>query len=161
MILVKINDHLKTALKEAGKTTYGAAYGNESAGLDLYHAGDRDLSILPAINANQSEISTVIPTGLRVRIPKGYVGLVTERGSVSKSYLKVRAGVIDHGYEGEVFVNCINVNAHPVTVKAFDKIPFQLIVVPMMNSFTVVDEFEKAEFKRGENKLGSTDELTF
>ena len=49
-------------------------------------------------------IYTEICTGLAFEIPKGYVGLVFPRSSISKTkhFLRNSVGVIDSGYRGEV-----------------------------------------------------------
>lgn len=49
-------------------------------------------------------VFTEICTGLSFEIPKGYVGLVFPRSSISKTkhFLRNSVGVIDSGYRGEV-----------------------------------------------------------
>tara|TARA_E500000081_G_scaffold83574_1_gene84847 strand:- start:8 stop:436 length:429 start_codon:yes stop_codon:yes gene_type:complete len=49
-------------------------------------------------------IFTEICTGLSFEIPKGYVGLLFPRSSISKTkhFLRNSVGVIDSGYRGEV-----------------------------------------------------------
>ena len=49
-------------------------------------------------------VYTEICTGLAFEIPKGYVGLVFPRSSISKTkhFLRNSVGVIDSGYRGEV-----------------------------------------------------------
>lgn len=153
------------------------AYGGESAGLDLYNAGP-DLQISPVLakgdgdflignfeslpeDARKSHYRTLMPTGIKVAIPQGYVGLILERGSVVKSPFKVRAGVIDPGYTGEVFVNMINISDRPAVIPAGSKSPFQLVVVACKNQFQVCDEttYAVSTFKgqRQGGQIGSSD----
>ena len=94
-------------------------------------------------------------------VPKGYVALIQERGSVTKTPLKVRAGVIDSGYTGEVFVNCINTGNENYTISKGNKLPFQIVVVKCENQFEVVSDGEYLDFtsssRRKEGQVGSSD----
>ena len=149
-------------------TDYAPAYNGESAGLDLYNCGDTvTISSASYRNVtidsyyNDKKFKSLIPTGLRVIIPKGYVGLIQERGSITKSPLKVRAGVIDSGYTGEIFVNCVNVGKEHFNIHPGNKLPFQLVVVKCDNEFKVIDEEEylntSSTSNRKEGKVGSSD----
>ena len=44
---------------------------------------------------------------------------------ITKTPLKVRAGVIDRGYTGEIFVNAVNVSQNEFTLQQHQKLPFQ------------------------------------
>ncbi len=147
---------------------YAPAYNGESAGLDLYNCGDtitiesasyRNVTI--DSHYNDKKFKTLIPTGLRVIIPKGYVGLIQERGSITKSPLKVRAGVIDSGYTGEIFVNCVNLGKTHFSIQPKNKLPFQLVIVKCDNEFEVINEKEYLNLtnssSRKEGKVGSSD----
>ncbi len=48
----------------------------------------------------------VVQTGVAVKIPEGYVGLIFPRSSISKKHLSLSnsVGVIDSGYTGEILV---------------------------------------------------------
>ncbi len=143
-------------------STYGAAYDGESAGLDLYNMGER--TVLPGRNkwVAFGEKEALIPTGVRIKIPPGYVGLVKERGSIIKTGLKARAGVLDPGFTGEVFVSLINLGERDTGVETGAKLPVQLIVVPCENNFNVVSyaQFleDNRDSKRREGQVGSTDQ---
>ena len=153
------------------------AYGGESAGLDLYNAGP-DLSVAPLTTFDTSVdtctnweespgwyrklgYKTLMPTGIKVAIPKGYVGLILERGSVTKTPLKVRAGVIDSGYTGQVFVNMINISPIPYKIASGEKSAFQLVIVPIKNTFHLCtsEQYEKqtSNSARQSGKIGSSD----
>ena len=139
---------------------YGSAYQGESAGLDLFNMGE-EVS-LPGRTAWSvfGEPPARIPVGVRVRIPEGYVGLIKERGSITNSGLSVRAGVIDPGYTGEIFVSLINHGEKVTTIQTGAKLPVQLIVVPCINSFESVNYTEFLQRSDGalrqEAKLGSS-----
>ena len=168
MINICINDELRTVLSKNNidpSSEYVPAYGGESAGLDLYNAGET-MHIPPSANisltnTDKQKFKTLIPTGIRISVPKGYVALIQERGSITKTPLKVRAGVIDSGYTGEVFVNCVNTGASSYTIYKNSKLPFQIVVVKCDNDFKVVTEEEYLSLSnsslRQEGKVGSSD----
>lgn len=149
---------------------YKPAYGGESAGLDLYNASDKTFTINPAsssgpISASLETLTVKIPTGIKVALPPYHVGLVLERGSITKTGLKVRAGVLDPGYTGELFVNCVNISDKPETIGWYSKLPFQLIVVPCITQFCFIDtetyESTTRYAQRKEGCIGSSDRLAF
>ena len=138
---------------------YTPAYNGESAGLDLFNSGDR-VTILPqAVVPKNNKL--LIGTGLKMQVPKGYVALIQERGSIIKTPLKVRAGVIDSGYTGEVFVNLINTGSEEYTLDSNVKLPVQVVVVKCDNDFTIVDKNEYLNITessmRKSGKVGSSD----
>jgi len=139
---------------------YAPAYNGESAGLDLYNAGE-DVSILPGDHLLSNKLIQ-IPTGIKINVPKGYVALIKERGSIAKTPLKVRAGVIDSGYTGEVFINCVNIGKNGHMIYQNSKLPFQLIVVKCDNEFKNISNKEfndiVADSKRKSGKIGSSNE---
>jgi dUTPase len=154
--------------------TYGPAYG-ESVGLDLYNAGS-DIEVQPlqglensfmnglfrGVKLNKELYKILIDTGLRIALPKGWAAFIEERGSITKTPLKVRAGVIDPGYTGRVFVNCVNLDTQPWLIKHGEKLPFQLVVKQCNTRFTYVDELTYESITKGstrkEGKIGSSDQ---
>jgi len=160
-----INIYLMESLRFALETNninvkdYTPAYNGESAGLDLYNAGDK-VTILPQTVLPKNH-KVLIGTGLKMQVPKGYVALVQERGSITKTPLKVRAGVIDSGYTGEVFVNLINTGSEEYRLDAYTKLPVQVVVVKCDNHFSIVDEEEYLNItessQRKSGKIGSSD----
>ena len=161
MINICLMDSLIFALNvnKIDVNSYTPAYNGESAGLDLYNAGDR-ITILPQTVLPKSH-KTLIGTGLKMKVPKGYVTLIQERGSITKTPLKVRAGVIDSGYTGEVFVNLINTGSEEYTLDSNIKLPVQVVVVKCDNEFNVVSEEEYLDItlssQRKSGKVGSSD----
>jgi len=160
-----INICLMSSLKDAlavnhiNTEDYTPAYNGESAGLDLFNAGD-NITILPQMVLPKNK-KTLIRTGLKMQVPKGYVALIQERGSITKTPLKVRAGVIDSGYTGEVFVNLINTGSEEYTLDSNIKLPVQVVVVKCDNEFNVVSEEEYLDItlssQRKSGKVGSSD----
>ena len=148
---------------EIDPKNYGTAYNGESAGLDLYYIGEP--ITIPGRNkwAVYGEKPCIMPTGVRVTIPPGHVGLIQERGSIVKTGLVSRAGVIDPGYTGEVFVSLQNLGERDTKIETGAKLPVQLIVIPCTNAYEVVDYSEYVKRAndnsalRKEGKIGSTD----
>ena len=78
------------------------------AGADLYAAVD--MKIAPGERA-------IVPTGIAIELPEGYVGLVHPRsGLAAKAGITVlnAPGTVDAGYRGEIMV--ILVNHDPATI---------------------------------------------
>lgn len=72
----------------------------------------------------------VVSTGLKMAIPRGYVGILKSRSGLSvKHDIEVGAGVIDSGYRGEVKVVLRNVGKHgSYEVHPGDKVAQMVIV---------------------------------
>lgn len=143
---------------------YGPAYNGESVGLDLYNTGPEIK--LPGRNkwAAFGEPAIMIPTGVRVVLPIGTVGLIKERGSVTKTGLVARAGVIDPGYTGEIFVNLINVGEKDTILPPGAKLPVQLVTLQCMHEYETVSYSEylnlTQDSTRAQGSLGSSDKKT-
>lgn len=159
MIKFYCTEKLHKTLELNNIESYAPAYGGESAGLDLYNCGP-DITIKPIEGFLYSE-KVLISTGLHLLVPKGSVAFIKERGSIVKTPLKLRAGVIDSGYTGEIFVNAVNVSNESYTIKENQKLPFQIVVVKCDNHF---EEIVKEEYlnlsdssKRKSGKVGSSD----
>ncbi len=161
MINVFANSKLKKTLNKNNidVNNYVPAYNGESAGLDLFNVNG-DITIMPASNMLPGR-KTLISTGLHIIVPKGWVALIQERGSITKTPLKLRAGVIDSGYTGEVFVNLVNVSEIEYKIKKNSKLPVQIVVVKCDNDYTIISEDEYLDLTstslRKEGKVGSTD----
>lgn len=169
-IYININGDLALALQQAGidPAKYGPAYDGESVALDLYNASPRDFTTPRVSGADQdpeeykNEFKRLMPTGMRLAIPKGWGGFIFERGSVTGTPLTKRAGVIDPGYTGEVFVNALNL--HPSAnyrVPPYAKSPFQMVFLPVNTNIHQVDATEFDELhedsQRKKGKIGSSD----
>jgi dUTP pyrophosphatase len=117
----------------------------DDAGLDLYAAVD--------VPYRPGEVF-IVPTNVAVAIDKGYVGLMRDRSSVSKTGLKVTAGVVDAGYTGEMSVVLINLSGLHGCIKAGAKIA-QFIIIPIsLPNVVEVDNLEETE--RGCKGFGSS-----
>ena len=133
--------------------TYAHPY---DAGMDLRAKGVHGVHswILPP---NQT---TMIPTGVRVDIPAGYVGLIHPRSGLAVEGITVinAPGTIDCGYHGEIKVLLINHNEIPAFIDGGERIA-QLVIVPIVKANLIpVDSFEE-ETLRGTGGFGSTGKL--
>ncbi|MGQ9815348.1 MAG: dUTP diphosphatase [Candidatus Roseilinea sp.] len=71
----------------------------------------------------------LVPTGLHVAIPLGWVGLIKDRSSVAAAGAHTLGGVIDASYRGEIRVILRNAGAQPFPIQVNDRIA-QMVVVP-------------------------------
>lgn len=104
-----------------------------------------------------------IPSGIKVEIPFGYMGLfLNKSGVASKKNLVIGAQVIDTFYSGEVHVDLHNIGFDNVIIYENDKLA-QMVMVPILGcDLTPVAEVDlydwmKQEELRNEGGFGSTD----
>ena len=99
----------------------------------------------------------VIPTGYAVQIPTGYYGQIEERSGFStRNTLKLKAGIIDSEYRGEIGVVFQNCGFYPVDIEIGDKIAQLVIHRQPKVTFAFVDELDETD--RGKKGFGSSDE---
>lgn len=96
-----------------------------------------------------------VPTGVRVAIPAGHVGLIWPRSGLAVRHgLDTLAGVIDSDYRGEIRVALVNHGDVPVALAPGDRIA-QLLIQPVTRArFTRTAALDETE--RGEGGFGST-----
>jgi dUTP pyrophosphatase len=93
-----------------------------SAGWDLYALEDAEITL-----------STLVRTGVGVKLPQGCYGRIAPRSGLSVKGLCINAGVVDIDYASELKVVCFSVNTkcyqqngvvpvNPVFIKAGDRI---------------------------------------
>jgi dUTP pyrophosphatase len=133
---------VKKVLMDAKLPQYGHT---GDAGLDLYSSIDF------VLEKGQVE---AIPSGIKVAIPDGYVGLIWDRSGVSLKGVHRLAGVIDSGYRGEVKVVMINLSDKPFAIDKGMKIA-QMLVQPI-TMVRVVEAEDLDNTSRGEGGFGST-----
>ncbi len=103
-----------------------AAATADAAGMDLRAAVDAPLVLEPLDRA-------LVPTGLRMAIPRGYEGQVRPRSGLAwKHGLTVAnaPGTIDADYRGEVKVILVNIGREPFTVERGMRVA-QLVIAPV------------------------------
>lgn len=119
--------------------------------------GDAGLDLV-ATSAASCFLYIEYGTGLAVEIPRGHVGLLFPRSSITNKTLMVKnsVGVIDSGYRGEIKVRAQRVNESSLKdiYEVGDKVA-QLIIMPYPSiEFEEVEELSSSE--RGEGGYGST-----
>ena len=138
---------VKKVRPDAKLPTYGSV---NAAGADLYACLEGEVSIAPGATC-------MVPTGLAMAIPVGFVGLIYARGGLSvKQGLAPanKVGVIDADYRGEILVALYNQSSETRTVAPGDRIA-QMVIAPYLTA-----EFSEAEdlseTQRGAGGFGST-----
>ena len=122
------------------------SYGHKGdAGLDLFSCADYVLGA--------GEVKA-IQTGIKVAIPRGYVGLIWDKSGISLKGVHKLAGVVDAGYRGEVQVVMINLGNAPYEIKKGMKIA-QMLIQPI-NDVEVIEAEDLDDTLRGEGGFGST-----
>lgn len=97
-----------------------------------------------------------VPTGVRIKAPKGIWTRIVGRSSTTKRGVLVAEGVIDNGYTGELYVACFNVSGQEVEIYNGERIA-QLIFCPALTPKLALVE-ELPETGRGSKGFGSTGE---
>ena len=132
-------------------TSFTYAYPTD-AGADL--RASADVVILPGSWA-------MIPTGIKIAIPEGYVGLVHPRSGLAAKFgvtVLNAPGTIDSGYRGEVQVILINHGKQPYEILVGDRIA-QLVIQEFKTAkfmSVTTQQFNSLESDRGEGGFGST-----
>ena len=99
----------------------------------------------------------MVPTGVSIALPQGYVGLVHPRsGLAAKHGITVlnTPGTIDAGYRGEIMVILFNSSDSDFDVAVGDRIAQLLIQTVELARFVPVDKLPETE--RGETGFGSS-----
>jgi len=113
----------------------------DAAGLDLY---------CPFHIKVPADSQKKIPLGVAVEIPKGHMGLLVPRSSMSKTPLRCAnsIGVIDADYRGELSIAYENISCSDYMIFRGDRIA-QLIIVPvaMVDAVEVDELTEKIGLK--------------
>jgi len=100
---------------------------------------------------------TLVPTGIAIALPAGYVALVTPRSGFALrrgGTLLNSPGVIDAGYRGEIGCIVHNTDDGFMTIKRGDRIA-QLLVLPIP-AVSLVEVEELPGTQRSDGGFGST-----
>jgi dUTP pyrophosphatase len=117
-----------------------------AAGADLRASSDAVLE--PGARA-------AVPTGLRLQIPPGHVGLIWPRSGLAVRHgIDTLAGVVDCDYRGEVQVVLVNHGADTVRIAAGERIAQILFQKVERASLRAVDALEHSA--RGAGGFGSS-----
>ncbi len=99
----------------------------------------------------------LLPTGVSIALPSGYVGLVHPRsGLAAKHGITVlnAPGTVDAGYRGEIFVTLLNTSHEEFQISRGDRIA-QLVIQQFEHAkFIAVEHLPESE--RGDTGFGSS-----
>jgi len=127
---------------------------NGSAGMDLYVDTEKEYTLEPGE-------TYLLPTGIRVEIPKNCFGAIYPRSSLHKKGMTLanNVGIIDASYRGEIMLPIKNIMADIIRINGQYGIrtPLcQLIIQPYRyERIEVVDSL--TETSRGSGGFGSSD----
>jgi dUTP pyrophosphatase len=97
----------------------------------------------------------MIPTGIAMEIPEGYVGLVWDKsGLAMKHGIKTIGGVVDSAYRGEVIVGVMNLGKEDYTFEKGHKVAQMIIQKKEFVDFEEAEEL--SDTSRGIGGFGST-----
>ena len=122
----------------------------QSAGMDL-KANIENPIVLSSLER------VMIPTGLRIALPKGYEAQVRPRsGLAAKHGITVlnSPGTIDADYRGEICVILVNLSKDDFTINPGERIAQMVIARHESIEWNEVDNLDSTE--RGEGGFGST-----
>ena len=118
---------------------------NTDAGIDLYSS--EYYSLLPGEKR-------LIKTGIKMAIPKNYVGLIWDKSGIANNGIHTMGGVIDSEYRGEIKIILINLSEDIYNITAGQKIAQMLI---QKIDFPEIIEKEINDItNRNENGFGSS-----
>lgn len=122
---------------------------NGDAGADLYYCGENSICLYSGRNE-------LVPTGIAIEIPYGYVGLVHPRSGMATHGVTVvnAPGTIDAGYRGEIMVNLIKLTGGTYKISPGDRIAQLLVQKVEQPLYVYVTEL--SESARGISGHGST-----
>ncbi|MEK6917030.1 MAG: dUTP diphosphatase [Nanoarchaeota archaeon] len=120
------------------------------------HEGDAGIDLRSSVNYVLKPGETKpISTGIRMAIPKGYVGLVWDKsGYAAKQSIHTMAGVIDSGYRGEIKIVMKNLGDEDFDIKKDMKIA-QILIQPIVRA-NLIEQDSLEDTTRGEGGFGST-----
>ncbi len=145
-----MNKILLKFLKLNEKVTIPSYQTEGAAGMDLCAFLETPLTLKPLERK-------LVPTGLKMELPKGYEAQVRPRSGMSIKHgitLINCVGTIDEDYRGELCVPVVNLSNKEFTINNGDRIA-QMIISPVTKAdIEVVQELSKTQ--RGEGGFGST-----
>jgi len=124
------------------------------------HKNDAGIDLYSSINCKLKPLERkIIPTGIKVSIPRGYAGFIQPRsGLAAKNGIGIvnSPGLIDSGYRGEICVLLINFDSsNNFHIKKGDKICQMVIKEVEKVNIEIVENLDDTD--RGEAGFGSTD----
>lgn len=127
--------------------------------------GDAGLD-LTAIHISKDNVGNITyHTGIAIEIPKGYVGLLFPRSSISKKqqFLTNSVGVIDSGYRGEIMAKFKPVmGSYETILEIFESNEYEVgdrvvqMVIVKHETPEIIEVEELSDTERGSGSYGST-----
>ncbi|WP_176702390.1 dUTP diphosphatase [Paenibacillus sp. Mc5Re-14] len=139
----------------------------ENAGYDIYANFENEfLTFAP-------HETKLVPTGIASSVTKEYTLVAKERGSTGSKGMGLRAGVVDSGYRGEIFIGMTNENDKTLVIaknpELFDaeknivypyaKAIAQLLLLPVIDAYVKeipLESLQAIPSVRGKGKVGSS-----
>lgn len=121
-----------------------------AAGMDIRAALPEPVQLKPGQRK-------LIPTGLKMALPKGYEAQIRPRSGLAYRNgitMLNTPGTIDSDYRGEVKVLAVNLGEDPFVINHGDRIA-QMVVAPVTQA-VVKEVGDLPETERGEGGFGST-----
>lgn len=120
------------------------------------HSGDAGLDLYSRENYTlKPDERHEFALGFALEFPKGFTGLIWDKGSVSFLYgIHTIGGVFDAGYRGEYKIMLINLSRKTHKIKKGDKIA-QLLIQPV-EKVKLKEVNQISITSRGSGRLGST-----
>lgn len=116
------------------------------AGLDLY---SRENYLLKPKERHEFGL------GFSLEIPRGYTGLIWDKGSISFLHgLHIIGGVFDALYRGEYKIMLVNLSQKSYQVKKGDKIA--QLLIQLVENVRLREVSRISNSRRGKGRLGST-----
>lgn len=116
-----------------------------------------DLAAVAEVTIGPGE-RVLVPTGIAVAIPAGFVGLVHPRSGLAARHgitIVNAPGTVDSGYRGEILVNLVNLDPREsFTVRPGDRIAQLVVQQVAAAEFAEADSLPDSE--RGDTGHGST-----
>jgi dUTP pyrophosphatase len=127
------------------------------------HPGDAGADLTTTVDVRLAPGErALVPTGLALALPEGYVGLVHPRSGLAiRSGLSIvnAPGTVDAGYHGEIKVALVNLDHHEaIELRRGDRIA--QLVVQRVDRARFVETDELPGSARGEGGHGSTGGFT-
>ncbi len=98
----------------------------------------------------------LVPTGLKLAIPLGWVGIIKDRSSMAIKRVYSHAGVIDASYRGELKIVLSNGSDEPYKISKGDKIAQMVIVQHLTDIEEANSEEDLGATERSQGGFGST-----
>ncbi|MHB1546416.1 MAG: dUTP diphosphatase, partial [bacterium] len=87
--------------------------------------------------------------------PTGYAAIIKEKSGLALKEIEIKAGVIDHGYRGEVVVLAKNKSKESIIFLPGNKIA-QMLILPVWTGEPNLVKKVGDDTDRGSNGFGST-----